>query len=103
MRNNQKGFICDLTIAGWLVVLFVIAFVLTLFMTVNEEWDADAEQLKNVNEVVALAQKQPFKNEFNTAIKPYIEDNRISKAEAKEILKKYETIQLKSNVVSIKK
>lgn len=106
MSSNQKGFICDLTLLGWFVVLFCIGFfgllVFTMVMSAKDLSDADAEQLKNVNEALVLVQNKPYAIEFNKIVKPYLKDNRITNSEAKEILKQYEIIQLKYNIVSAK-
>lgn len=106
MRSNQKGFICDLTLFGWLAVLFCISFfvffVLTMVSSVKEVSDADSEKLKNVNEAILLVKNKPYEAELRKVIKPYLEDNRITNSEADEILKQYEIIQLKYNTTVIK-
>lgn len=95
MKHSQNGFIGDFTFAGWVVIIFAIFVIGVVVMGVYGITDASAEQLKEVNATVELAQQQPFAKEFNKEIKPYLEDGRITKQEAETILKQYETIKLK--------
>lgn len=73
-----------------------------MFNSAKDLSDADAEKLKDVNEVILLVQNKPYATEFNKVVKPYLEDNRITNSEANEILKQYEIIQLKYNITSTK-
>lgn len=98
IKNAQQGFIGNFTFAGWVVIIFAVCLIGSVFIGVYQMTDANAEQLQEVNATVELAKKQPFSKEFNAAIKPYFEDGRITKEEAKQILKEYETIKLKYNI-----
>ncbi|MBL8281937.1 MAG: hypothetical protein JNJ87_08665 [Acinetobacter junii] len=96
MKHSQKG---D-GILGLIILFIIAAFFVFLGFDAYNLTEASTEQLKEVNAKVELAQKQPFAKEFNKQIKPLVEDNYISKREAKEILMTYETTKLKYNAVS---
>ncbi|HFX6519882.1 TPA: hypothetical protein ACIFEI_003607 [Acinetobacter nosocomialis] len=98
IKNAQNGFISDITFAGWVVIIIAICLIGSISIGAYQMTDANADLLKEVNATVELAKKQPFSKEFNTAIKPYLEDGRITNEEAKIILKEYETIKLKYNI-----
>lgn len=99
MKKYQNGFLGELTLAGWVVALFIVLFIGSMIMSiakpVYDESSANIEQLKQVNALVKLAQNQPFAEEFNNEIKPYLKDGVITKLEASKILEKYEIMKLK--------
>jgi hypothetical protein len=101
--KTQKGFIggdYELTGTGLVLVLFVILTIVLAISGIYYHLDATKEEIASVNKVVKLAKNEPFASTFNKRIENYLKDGRISKEEADKIIKEYETLKLKQEVLN---